>query len=52
MRILSFLVQKRLLETLRFGDVGRIGGELVVTRGESWGGGEDDCVGEWHLCWW
>ena len=35
------------LETLRCGeDVGRIGGELVVTRGENWGGEEDDYVGE------
>ena len=34
-------------ETLSWGDVGRIvGGELVVTRGENWGGGEDDSIGE------
>ena len=35
------------LETLSWGDVGRIGGgELVVSRGENWGGGEDDSIGE------
>ena len=33
-----------LLETLSWGDVGRIGGEL--TWGENWGGGEDDSIGE------
>ena len=34
------------LETLSWGDVGRISGELVVSQGENWGGGEDDSIGE------